>query len=292
MESIRTRTQNLIARVRLFLADYSVAMVGTHASSMAYYFFTSIIPLAIILVFVVSHVGFSKEELVGLIGDTIPEMLGGFVRGIIDEAYNNAELTLSFSAITLIWTASKGAMALIRGLNAVYVVKENRNFLELVVMSVTAVVVFILLLVAAMYLIFEDGVVRVVSILVPQFVGPDLTTIVVHFSLLFGISVFAFTLCFTFLPAERRGFALQIPGALLSAAAWLLFSIGFRVYVDFSTKYTLIYGSLATIVVLLFWLYCTFLILLVGGLFNTHRKIWLGRIKQPEPSLQERLIPK
>lgn len=65
MESIRARTQNLIARVRLFLADYSVAMVGTHASSMAYYFFTSIIPLAIILVFVVCMLVSAKKSLLG-----------------------------------------------------------------------------------------------------------------------------------------------------------------------------------------------------------------------------------
>lgn len=58
------------------------------------------------------------------------------------------------------------------------------------------------------------------------------------------------------------------PGAMLAIALWLLISWGFGVYVASLGQYTLYYGSLAAVAVLLVWFWLTSLALLVGAELN------------------------
>ena len=59
-----------------------------------------------------------------------------------------------------------------------------------------------------------------------------------------------------------------MPGTLLSLVTWLTVSIGFSVYVENFGRYSLIYGTLGTVIVLLVWLYMTSFVLLLGAEFN------------------------
>ena len=58
-------------------------------------------------------------------------------------------------------------------------------------------------------------------------------------------------------------------GAILATTIWLLGSLGFSYYVsNFSSNYDRMYGSLGAVIILLFWLYLTFFIVLVGAEIN------------------------
>jgi membrane protein len=56
-----------------------------------------------------------------------------------------------------------------------------------------------------------------------------------------------------------------MPGSTFGALLWLVASVGFRVYLNFSNNYTAIYGSLGAVVILTIWLYVTGLTFLIGG---------------------------
>ena len=58
------------------------------------------------------------------------------------------------------------------------------------------------------------------------------------------------------------------PGALFSLVAWILVSLGFSFYVDNMARYSVLYGSLAAIIVLMLWLYIVSMILLIGPQLN------------------------
>ena len=57
-------------------------------------------------------------------------------------------------------------------------------------------------------------------------------------------------------------------GSLLALFLWLLTSILFRIYVANFGSYNETYGSLAAVVILLFWLYITCFLILVGAEIN------------------------
>lgn len=59
-----------------------------------------------------------------------------------------------------------------------------------------------------------------------------------------------------------------IPGALLAAVALTIASMIFSTFMEHSTRYSLVYGSLTSVIILLVWLYLCGNILIVGGLIN------------------------
>jgi len=58
------------------------------------------------------------------------------------------------------------------------------------------------------------------------------------------------------------------PGAVFTVIAWLLVSLGFRIYVGNFGSYNETYGSLGAVIVLLFWLYLTSLVIIIGAEIN------------------------
>ena len=58
------------------------------------------------------------------------------------------------------------------------------------------------------------------------------------------------------------------PGALLSTAAMVVVSIVFSVFISASVKYPLVYGSLASVILLMLWLYTVCTVILCGAAFN------------------------
>jgi len=65
-----------------------------------------------------------------------------------------------------------------------------------------------------------------------------------------------------------------LTGAFLAAAALVLFSILFSYFIGLSSRYSLVYGSLASVVILLIWLYLCGNIIILGSCFN---RVWYGR---------------
>ena len=255
--------------------DFTDANLTTHASSIAFFFFMALIPMMIIVAYIVSLRGFTEDELFLLIGTLVPDNLTDFVETMVREAYGNAGLAVTVSSAALFWTAAQGISALTRGLNAVYGVEENRNAVQVVIVSLIAVLFLIVLMVAAMFLVFSGLAARFITAFLPDIPLPSISTTIIRSLILLVSGMFSFAAGYTFLPAGSRKYREQLPGAMLAACAWFVFSFAFRIYVDHSTKFTLFYGSLGTVTIFLFWMYCIFSILLMGGFFNRCRSVWL-----------------
>ena len=82
--------------------------------------------------------------------------------------------------------------------------------------------------------------------------------------------VLALALCYTWLPMGTRRFSAQLPGAACALIGCAVLSYGFRLYVDHLANYNVIYGSLATVAMLLFWMYLIFYVLIAGAFINRH----------------------
>ena len=81
-------------------------------------------------------------------------------------------------------------------------------------------------------------------------------------------------------PNLRLTFRQVLPGALFSFGSWVLVSLVFSFYVDNIARYSLLYGSLGAIIVLMLWLYITCITLLLGPMLN-HILLLRGGVLQP-----------
>jgi membrane protein len=59
------------------------------------------------------------------------------------------------------------------------------------------------------------------------------------------------------------------PGAVIGIFGWVVASLGFRVYLHFFHSFTITYGSLGAVIILLTWFYMTGLMLLLGAEINS-----------------------
>ena len=122
---IRKKAKHL---ARKTAEDWTARDVGTYASSIALFFFMSMIPLLIIIFQLLPIFGLSQVDLIKFLDRLMPEAMQGFAAIVVSQAYRYSMGTLSLSVVTLVWSASKGTMALRQGLNRVYGVEETRPY--------------------------------------------------------------------------------------------------------------------------------------------------------------------
>ncbi len=112
------------------------------------------------------------------------------------------------------------------------------------------------------------------------------------FLVVIAVATIAFAMIYTYVPSARMTFVYQIPGALFSAVVRYLFSWIFSLYVD-NSGYFSVYGSIATAVIMMVWLYFCIYIFLIGAFINRffhpavkvlyddhHKKIVRKRVKK------------
>lgn len=171
-------------------------------------------------------------------------------------------------------------MALRWGLNLVYDEKEQRSYPILCLLAIGYTIALLIIFSIMLFLIFAGPVSTYLTVEMPQVFGDPVTIELRQKIYLHILMVLAFTLVYTFIPAGKREFHRQIPGAVIVAILWEVFSYFFSIYVRSYNTYTKFYGSLGAIAILLLWLYCCFYIMLIGGYFNRFCGIRWERLKK------------
>ena len=77
-----------------------------------------------------------------------------------------------------------------------------------------------------------------------------------------------FTIAFSLVSRRGKKFYKEIPGASFSALGWYLFTALYSLYVGHSPNFSYMYGSLATIIIALIWMYACMIIIFLGAEIN------------------------
>ena len=76
------------------------------------------------------------------------------------------------------------------------------------------------------------------------------------------------TVLYMLAQGQRRPLKEVAPGVGISLAAWMVLSLAFSYYVEHFANYSVLYGSIATVIVVLLWLYMSGQILILGAEFS------------------------
>lgn len=264
--------KDLEIQIRDYFAHVKKQNIGAHAASVAFFFFLSLVPLLILLCALIPYTPLTEEHLVTVLTDLTPDMVDPMVKGLIDEVYIRSGGILSFATIAVLWSAAKGVMALMRGLNAVYDVEEERNYF--VIRGIASFYTLIMLLVMVLSLIlvvFGNRLVELALYKIPTL--EQMIDFLMNFRFVFVwvILTILFGMVYTYIPGIKLRFREQLLGAMFSAILWIVFSWGFSVYVDFGYAGS-IYGSMTIIVLVMLWMYFCMYIILVGAYLNRYFK--------------------
>ncbi len=263
-------------KLYLILRDFSKQMVGdnisAYASSTAFFFFLSIVPILLILSTIITFTPLSKDALLDAVMSALPVALNDTAIRFIDQIYDKAHTILPIAIVVAIWSAGKGMMALQMGLNVAHGVREDRNFIIIRLQaSFYMIVTLVALLLTFAVSMIGKTLIKYVSKLAPHML--DLAHFFVRYRFIVGWAALTiiFTLIYTVVPNMKLKKRYQVPGAALAAVGWQLLALGFSVYVDYFGGMS-VYGSLSTIVIALMWLYMSMYILLIGANLNRYFK--------------------
>ena len=176
--------------------------------------------------------------------------------------------------LVALWSASVGFAAIQDTLNLVYKVRETRPYWKA---RGSAVLVTILLAAIAtlnLAVMFAGNLVATHAyehiwhrpLRISLVIGINLVTWITGFALLMLI----FSTIYYYAPdLKKKTWRWLTPGAAFGIITWMLASLGFRAYLHFFNTYSLTYGSLGAVVILLMWFYITGLTLLTGAELNS-----------------------
>lgn len=246
-----------------FMFHISEDRLDSTSAHAAYFLIISFIPFVAFLVALFNQLNLSETQLfsefISLIPPSIVEAVSPY---LAENLYISS--VFSISIITFIWSSSSGMVAIIKGFDKIYEVEETRNYIVLRIIAIVYILAFALVLIlTAVTLVFGSSVYDFLY----SHAGPVIATILQEFKSAFGFIVLVVFFCFIYnaIPRKRVKFINNLFGAIFSSAGWVLFSYFFSIFVDNSTNFSVIYGSLATLVILMFWLFFCMYIMFLGA---------------------------
>ncbi len=244
--------------------------IGIHAANAGYFIVLSVFPTLVLLLGLLRYTGMDARDLLSLLSGVLPEALLPAAEKLIISTYAyTSTAVVSVSAVSVLWSASRGIYGLLMGLNAIYGVREDRGYIYTRTISVLYTFLFLLVLVLTLVLnVFGESLLE----MCPPAEGAlweFLAEIVdLRFILLILLQTGLFTAMFMALPNRKNKFSDSFPGAVLASAGWLLFSNLFSVYVEYFSGYASIYGSVYAVALSMLWLYFCLCLLFCGGALN------------------------
>lgn len=266
--------------------------VSAHAASAAFFMFLSIFPILMLLCSILPYTHISEADLLRVVTDLLPSTIDPLAVSVIGDLYDRSPTIISLSAVFVIWSAAKGILALLKGLNDVQDVDETRNYFVLRFWScIYTVILLVLIVFTLIVLVFGNPIinnllshlpnVRYIAILLMPF---RYLVVIVALAL-----VFAFM--YALIPNKKNRVFDKMPGAVFASFGWTIFSWAFSMYVERYGAFDM-YGSLTTIVIVMLWLYFCMYILLLGDELNSFLQPLLGLLRVNRQMRKEKFLKK
>lgn len=276
---IKSKTDSILSKIKgnrfggflfLLINEIKKDRLSELAGNMTYYLLLALFPFLIFLLGIFSYTPLSIDDVSEGISSILPQQTVDLILGTVQEVLNNNNAALfSFAMIATIWSTTKGAKALITGVNRAYGVTETRPFLLttginlFVVISIPFFAMMSFFLIVMGKLLLEQ---LTVWFNLPMYVQSIIS--VLRYAVPTFMLIIFFTLFYKFVPNLRLSFRKILVGAIFTTVGWITTSLLFSMYINNFANYTRVYGSLGSIIVLLLWINMSSMIILIGAEIN------------------------
>lgn len=251
---------------------FSKDEMTVYAAQASFFSIIAAFPFMMLLLSLIQFIpSISKASLLQLMTAIIPSTLeiDSVIVTVIEDLYTNSPVTvLSITAAAAIWSSSKGILSMERGLNRIYGQRKKRNYFVTRLICAGYTVIFMIICILTLVLLVLGNTIQ--SFMNHHFpLLAEITRYVITFrTMLIFILTIGFAAFYTYIPEKKQTFCKQLPGAIFSTAGWIAFSFAFSIYFSNFSNYSVMYGSLTAIVLLMLWLYACICILFFGAEIN------------------------
>ena len=298
LKSIFPRLKDLIVRG---IEIYQKNNMTVYSGNATLFIVTAVFPFIMLIISIVNLLpGYSTKDVADVLFQILPDLdpIKDLVESMITNLKNQSGgLLASAAAVTTLWSASRGVFAIQKGLDQLdWKEPESLNDTELdkeqeikeikkkgkgAARSILKQLIFTLMLVILIpaLLVFEmlgDSISGIIDSIVEKLGSESLTStlskidsffhtsslVVIVFSILVILQIYAI------LPEKHRTLKSQLPGALLTGVGWFVFTKLFSFFIPRFYHASSLYGSLASLFLVLLWLRFVVMILFAGGVAN------------------------
>lgn len=271
MEKLKLKISKRMKQFNIILKNSGEDHISEYSAQCSYYTILSFIPFIILLITLIQYTNIQQQTLFDVISKIIPSSMNEFVIGIVREVYSKSIGTISISIIFTLWSAGKGLFALTKGLHSVYNTDEDngKSVIYLRIMALIETIVFIVLIMLGMVLLVFGNSLK--SIMQQHFGALEnfsaFSQIATELGFIF-VTFVIFLFLYRFMPKHKVTFKSQIPGAIFGALALNIISFVFSKYLDIFKGFSITYGSLTTLMLVMMWTYSCFYSLFLGAELN------------------------
>lgn len=271
MEKIRLKISKRMKQFNMILKNSGDDHISEYSAQCSYYTILSFIPFVILLITLIQYTNIQQQTLFDAISKIIPSSMNEFVIGIVREVYSKSIGTISVSIIFTLWSAGKGLFALTKGLHSVYNTGEDsgKSVIYLRIMALIETVIFIVLIMLGMVLLVFGNSLK--SLMQQHFGALEnfstFSQVVTELGFILATFII-FLFLYRFMPKHKVTFKSQIPGAIFGALALNIISFVFSKYLDIFKGFSITYGSLTTLMLIMMWTYSCFYSLFLGAELN------------------------
>ena len=247
----------------------------TRAAALSFYFLLALFPLLLFLTALLGYFADSgtelRENLHGYLGEVVPRSASELIYTTVSQINKDAGGgKLSFGLIVSLLFASSGMGAVSETLNAAYGVRESRPWWKVRLIAIGLTVALAVLILSALILMFYGG---EIGETVSNYFGLSKAFTfawgVLQWPIVLAFMLLALALIYHFAPdLYHQKWHWVTPGSAVGISIWILVSLCFRIYLRYLNTYSVIYGSLGAVIILLLWFYLTGAAILAGGKDN------------------------
>ena len=256
---------------------YYVHDVARDSAALTYYLLFAIFPLLIFVSTLLGVLELDIASITAVLAPILPSDVVDIIRTYLEYvAANQSRQLLWFSLVFSIWFPMRSTGCLMHSLRKAFGQptpesmwrSQWRILLFTVCLILSIAITLVLVVVGRTVLEFAGRIITVSEAFITAWSY-------LRFVALALVMTVLLVLLYMLSQGRRRPLREVLPGVGSSLTAWLLLSMAFSYYVENVAQYARLYGSIATIVVVLLWLYMSGQILILGAELSAaliHRK--------------------
>lgn len=251
--------------MELYILGIVKGAFSYRAGSIAFSFFMALFPFALFILNLIPYIPIDnfQHDFMQFIANSVPPNTFGAIESILDDIMNNSYRSLLSSGVLLsIFLMTNGIFAIIGGFESSYHISISRNIIRqyIVALGLSVLLAFTLIFSVAFYVVLE--------ILMYK---SNIDSMLIQWSrsvYLLIVVLFTTSILYKFGAKETKGMSFISVGSVFTTILYVLTSYLFSVYVLRFARYNELYGSIGTLLVVMFYLWINCMILLMGFELN------------------------
>jgi membrane protein len=253
------------------------------AAAIAFYIFISLIPM---LLLGVSLLGFllgspeqAEEIIFGFLRQYSPALIEegeAGIRAVIEDVVRGRGAIGGIGLIGLLWSGSSAFANLHKAVNIAWGSPDDRGFIKTRLLAAGILLAVGVLLLASLGLGMLVNIIRNYDVTLFGISPDDIPIIwsLLAYAIPLAVTIAIFTLMYKVMPTRGVPWGPALLSGVVAGLFWEVARYGFSWYIGNFANFSAVYGSLAGLVILVFWIYYSSLILIlaaeIGAAYGKH----------------------